>query len=150
MEKTATIYHLDGREQTLDVHEASRLVGPRQVGAGAGWSFHKPPPQCWELTVPKYRVTRDVRPAERARYRLETPFSTVFDSSVWQYADRVYAASEIIESKAWPHESFQALNFSAEQVLAFFNGALKSRLPLSPWHENRVRLDNGQIGRAHV
>jgi hypothetical protein len=148
MEKTATIYHLDGREMTLDVHEASRLVGPRQVGDGKGWSFVKPPPEGWELTVPKYRVARDVRPAERPRYRLEPPFSTILDPDIWQYAERAYAASEIIESKAWPHESFQPLNYSAEQVLSFFKGALRSRLPTTPWYENRVRLDNGLSGPA--
>jgi hypothetical protein len=116
------------------------------VGAGKGWSFHKPPPLNWEREVPKYRVARDVRPAERARYRLETPFSTISDSSVWQYAERAYTAGEIIDTKEWPHPSFVPLNYGAEKVLAFFNGAMKSRLPRAPWHENRVRLDNGLSG----
>ena len=44
MSKTATIYHRDGRERTLDIHEASRLVGTGAVGANKDWSFHKPPP----------------------------------------------------------------------------------------------------------
>jgi hypothetical protein len=144
--KTAKIYHLDGREMEVEVNEAARLVGPRQVGAGAGWSFVKPPPQGWEFEIPKYRVARDVRPAERPRYRLETPFSSILDSGIWQYADRVYVAGEIIESKDWPHESFQPLNYSAEKVLSFFRGALRSRLPRTPWHLDRVRLDSGMSG----
>jgi hypothetical protein len=146
MEKFATIYHLDGREQTLDVHEASRLVGPRQVGDGKGWSFVKPPPLGWEREVPKYRVSRDVRPAELARYRLEPPFGTIFNSTIWQYAERPYVAGEIVSTTDWPHESFQPLNYSAEQVLAFFKGALRSRMTNSPWHLGRVRLDNGMSG----
>jgi hypothetical protein len=148
MEKTTTIYHLDGREQILDVHEASRLVGPRQVGDGKGWSFVKPPPLNWHLTVPRYKVARDVRPAERPRYRLEPPFGTILDSTVWQYADRAYTAGEIIETKDWPHESFRPLNYSAEQVLAFFKGALRSRLARTPWFEGRVKLENGLSGPA--
>ena len=146
MEKTTTIYHVDGREQVLDVHEASRLVGPRQVGAGKGWSFVKPPPLNWEREVPKYRATRDLRPAERARYRQEPPFGTVFVSSIWQYGTRTYSAGEIIETKSWPHPSFAALNYGAEKVLEFFNTRMKSRMTASPWHIDRLRLDDGLSG----
>jgi hypothetical protein len=42
-----TIFHRDGRERTVDVLEAARLVNYRQTGAGAGWSFVKPPPMGW-------------------------------------------------------------------------------------------------------
>jgi hypothetical protein len=52
-------------------------------------------------------------------------------------------AREEFESRDWPHASFMPMTFSAEKVLAFYNGAMKSRLPRSPWHEGRVRLDNG-------
>jgi hypothetical protein len=145
--KTATIYHIDGREKEVEVNEAARLVGAGTIGTGRDWSFHKPPPLNWDREVPKYRVSRDVRPAERARYRLETPFSgSMGTEASWQYGDRAYTAGEIIETKYWPHESFQALNFSGEQVLSFFKGALRSRLPLSPWHNGRARLDTGMSG----
>jgi hypothetical protein len=150
MEKTATIYHLDGREMTLDVQEAARLVGPRQVGAGKGWSFVKPPPAGWEREVPKYRVARDVRQAERSRYRLEPPFGTGFESDVWQYGERAYAAGEIIETKEWPHPSFAPLNYSAEKVLDFFNTRMKSRLTTSPWFGDSLRLDDGLTGAPIV
>jgi hypothetical protein len=146
MEKTATIYHRDGREKTVDVHEASRLAGAGKVGAGRDWSFVKPPPAGWERDVPKYRVTRDVRPAERARYRLEPPFGTVFNSEIWQYGTREIKAGEIIETKEWPHPSFVPLNYGAEKVLAFFNSRMKSRLTTSPWLGDSVRLDDGLTG----
>ena len=32
---------------------------------------------------------------------------------------------------------------SAERVLAFFKAEMKSRLTVSPWHQGRIRLDNG-------
>jgi hypothetical protein len=38
------------------------------------------------------------------------------------------------------------LNFSAREVMRFFNLAQKSRLPRSPWHDGRVRLDDGLSG----
>jgi hypothetical protein len=143
MEKTATIYQLDGREQTLDVLEAARLVGPRQVGAGKGWSFVKPPPLGWEREVPKYRVRRDLLPAERDRYRFESPFDM---GERWQYGTRAIKAGEIIETKDWPHASFIPLNYGAERVLAFFNTAIKSRMTNSPWHFGALRLDDGMSG----
>jgi hypothetical protein len=90
VQKTTTIYHRDGREQTVDVHEASRLVGTGTIGADKEWSLHKPPPLNWERETPRYRVTRDLCPAERARYRSEPPFGTVFNSEIWQYAERAY------------------------------------------------------------
>jgi hypothetical protein len=61
----------------------------------------------------------------------------------WQYGERALKAGEEIETREWPHPSFFPLNYSAGKVLDFFNGAMKSRLPRSPWHEGRVRLDNG-------
>ena len=150
MQTSTTIYHRDGREKTVDVHEASRLSGAGTVGAGKDWSFVKPPPAGWERVVPKYRVTRDVRPAERARYRFEPPFSTVFDPSVWQYADRAYTANEIIETKCWPAASFAPLNYGAERVLEFFNARMKSRLTTSPWYGDGLRLDDGLTGNIIV
>src|SRR6266850_4819663 len=97
----------------------------------------------WEKEIPKYRVVRPVSPPSRARYRDEKPFSTMADSDCWQYADRFYAADEIVSTTAWCHPSFEPLNFSAQQVLAFFKAEMKSRLPQSPWFDGQVRLSNG-------
>ena len=150
MDKTTTIYHIDGREQTLDVHDAARLIGARQAGAGKGWSFVKPPPLGWERETPKYRATRDLRPAERDRHRIEPPFAKVFDSDVWQYGARPIMRGEIIETRAWPHPSFHPLSYGAGKVLDFFNMRQKSRLPRSPWHGDRIRLDDGLSGPVEV
>jgi hypothetical protein len=146
MEKTTTIFHIDGREQTMDIHEASRLIVAGQAGNGKGWSFHKPPPQNWQYEKPRYRVTRDLQPAQKARFRSEPPFSETWQSDVWQYSDRHYEAGEEIESTCWPHPSMRALNYSAERVLAFFISGMKSRLTTSPWNQGRVRLEDGMGG----
>lgn len=140
---TQTLYHRDGHEQTFTAAEISRMASCGQVGANRDWSSVAPPPPGWERTVPKYLVTRDVRPAERARYRHETPFASCSDSDVWQYGDREYAAGEIVETTNWPHASMQGLNYSGQQVLAFFKAEMKSRLPVSPWYRDQVRLSNG-------
>jgi hypothetical protein len=104
---------------------------------------HFEPVPGWETIVPIYRARRAVRPATKARYRAERPFTTMDDNDSWQYGERSIAAGEIVETKAWPHPSFDPLNYSAQKTLAFFNGALRSRLPVSPWHGGQVRLDNG-------
>jgi hypothetical protein len=150
MDKMTTIFHQDGREQTIDVHEASRLVGAGQAGAGKGWSFHKPPPDNWNFETPKYRATRDLRPAERDRHRSEPPFAKVFVSDVWQFGERPIKAGEIIETRAWPHESFSPLNYGAGRILDYFNQRQKSRLARSPWYGDRLRLDDGLTGPVHV
>jgi hypothetical protein len=142
---TATIYHCDGRERTLNVLEAAR-----EVHAGGGWSTVKPPPPGWERETPQYRVTRELKPAEKARFRLEPPFAHSFDSNVWQYGERPLKAGEILETTAWPHPSFHPLNFAAQKVLAFFNAAMKSRLPLAPFYGGQVRLDDGLTGSIVV
>jgi hypothetical protein len=144
--KTATIYHRDGGEKTVDVHEASRLVGTGTVGAGRDWSFVKPPPPGWEREIPKYRVTRDVHPAPKERFRYEPPFAMISDSDVWQYGTRVLKTGETIGSKEWPHPSFHPLNYTAEKVLDFFRTRQKSRLPQSPWQGDSVRLSDGLSG----
>src|SRR5216683_7077910 len=117
MSKTATIYHRDGREQTVDVLEAARLVGTGSVGADKEWSLHKPPPPNWQFETPKYKATRDVRPAPRARFRFESPLSMIFDVDEWQYGTRPIKIGEIIETRDWPHASFRPLNYAAEKVL---------------------------------
>jgi len=101
------------------------------------------PPPGWEREVPKYRATREIRPAEKARFRTEPPFETIFDNDVWQYGERPVARGDEIETTSWPHPSFRPQNYSAARVLSFFNSAMKSRLTPSPWHEGRIRLTNG-------
>jgi hypothetical protein len=104
------------------------------------------PPPGWECETPKYRATRDIQPAEKARFRFETPFAHSFDSNTWQYGSRSIQTGEIVETREWPHASFRPLNYSAAKVLDFFNTRMKSRLPRSPWEGNRLRLDDGLTG----
>jgi hypothetical protein len=106
------------------------------------WSLTPPAPLGWEREIPRYRVTRDLKPAEKTRFRFEPPFSETA-SDTYQYGDRPLAAGEEIETTAWPHASMQGLNFSGQQVLAFFKTEMKSRLTQSPWFGNQVRLNNG-------
>jgi hypothetical protein len=103
-------------------------------------------PRGWRTETPKYRATRDVQPAQRERYRGETPFSSSSENDVWQYGTKIVEAGEIIETTEWPHASFRPLNCSAEKVLAFFNGAMKSRLTRSPWRDGCLHLDDGLSG----
>jgi hypothetical protein len=148
---TIALYDRDGHEQTFTAAEISRMASCGQVGAGKDWTSVAPPPIGWEKIIPKYLATRDLRPAERARYRLEPPFSTVFDSEIWQYSDRTYyKANEEITTKSWPHPSMKPLNYSAERVLAFFNSRIKSRLATTPWHIDRLRLDDGLTGTVTI
>jgi hypothetical protein len=144
--KTATIYHRDGGEKTVDVHEASRLVGAGTVGAGRDWSFVKPPPAGWERVTPKYRVTHDMKPALKSRFRFEPPFASGSESDVWQYGVQPIKAGEIIETRAWPHPTFFPLNYTAVKVLEFFNSRQKSRLGLSPFFGDELRLEDGLGG----
>jgi hypothetical protein len=103
-------------------------------------------PQGWQFEVPRYRATRDLKPATKNRFRFETPFASLADSSEWQYGERPFEAGEIIESQSWPHPSFFPLNDSARKVLEFFKTRQKSRLPLSPWRGGRIALDEGLTG----
>lgn len=136
--ENVTIYHKDGSTKQVRAD-----VARNHVWADRDWSLQPPPPPGWEREVPKYRLGRAVHPSPKARHRLEPPFASTTDSDLWQYAERPYKAGEIIETKSWPHPSFQPLNYSATKVLEFFNSATKSRLPLSPWAHDRIRLDNG-------
>ena len=140
---TITLYHIDGHEQVFSLAEHARMAGSGQVGAGRAWSSVKPPPPGWQHEVPKYRVTRNLQPAERARYRFESPFDM---GERWQYGTREIKAGEIISTTDWPHASFQPLNYGAEKVLDFFNTRMKSRMTASPWFGNGLRLDDGLSG----
>jgi hypothetical protein len=104
------------------------------------------PPAGWQFETPKYRVTSDIRPAEKARYRAEPPFAQMSASDIWQYGTRPLKTGEIIETREWPHASFSPLNYAAKKTLEFFNLQMKSRLPRSPWYGDRLRLDNGLTG----
>jgi hypothetical protein len=108
-------------------------------------SFSAPPPG-WERETPKYRATRAVHPSPNDRHRFESPFATLSDPNVWQFAERDYTAGDQITTRDWPHPSFIALNYSAGKVLQFFNSAPKSRLPRSPFDGDRLRLDDGLTG----
>jgi hypothetical protein len=84
--------------------------------------------------------------APKERFRTETPFSNILDSTEWQYGERDYVAGQVIECTDWPHPSFCALNYSAKKVLEFFSTQMKSRMRRSPWVAGRLQLDNGLTG----
>src|SRR5258707_935908 len=100
--------------------------------------------------VPRYKATRDILPATKARFRSEPPFATMYSSDEWQYGEKPIASGEEIETKSWPHPSFRALNYSAGRVLDFFNSRTRSRMPLSPWRNGRVELDDGLGGSGPI
>jgi hypothetical protein len=139
---TSTIYSPDGRSETLDAHQAlyRTQMQPQE------WSMTPPPPLNWDREIPMYKVARDLRPAPRARYRTEPPFTSISDNDCYQYAERPLVAGEIISTTQWPHESFIALSYSAERVLQFFRASMKSRLPRSPWRGDRIVLADGISG----
>lgn len=102
------------------------------------------PPLNWKREIPRYRVRAETRPAPKARFRFEPPFSQIMDPSEWQYSERVWPAGSVIETTEWPNPgTMTALNYSAREVLNFFNSRQKSRLPRSPWANDQVRLDDG-------
>jgi hypothetical protein len=137
-----TIYHRDGASLTLPADEARN----RAYFQPAEWSLTKPPPLNWQLEVPLYRASRDVRPSPNPRHRHEPPFATIFDSDVWQQATQPVTAGEEFSSREWPHPSFQPKNYAAERVLSFFKGAMKSRLPRGPFRGDRIELSDGISG----
>jgi hypothetical protein len=104
------------------------------------------PPAGWDREIPKYRATRNIKPALKARYRFEPPFAKMEDSDEWQYGEKPIYAREEIATKEWPHPSFFPLNYSAGRVLDFFNTRVKSRLTRSPWRGDRIHLDDGLAG----
>jgi hypothetical protein len=61
------------------------------------------PPLNWRHEVPKYRISRDTKPAPKERFRFEPPFSSGSESDVWQYGERVHKAGEVIETTEWPN-----------------------------------------------
>jgi hypothetical protein len=105
------------------------------------------PPLNWRREVPKYRVSRETKPAPKARFRFEPPFSSGSENDVWQYGEKIWPAGSVISSTEWPNPGTMiSLNYSAREVMAFFTSRQKSRLPRSPWHDDQVRLDDGMTG----
>jgi hypothetical protein len=104
------------------------------------------PPANWEREIPRYRVVRDVHRAPKERFKFESPFSNILDSTEWQYAERDYRAGQAIETTDWPHPSFRPLNYSGAKVMEFFSNQMKSRMQRSPFSGGRIRLDNGLVG----
>jgi hypothetical protein len=74
------------------------------------------PPANWEREIPRYRVVHDVHRAPKERFKFESPFSNILDSTEWQYAERDYRAGQAIETTDWPHPSFFPLNYGARKV----------------------------------
>jgi hypothetical protein len=105
------------------------------------------PPLNWRKEMPVYRVRVETRQAPKSRFRFEPPFASQSDSDVWQYGERIHKAGEVIETDQWPCAgTFVPLNYSAREVLNFFNSRQKSRLPRSPWADGRIRLSDGLSG----
>jgi hypothetical protein len=105
------------------------------------------PPLDWKRTIPKYRISRETLPAPKSRFKTEPPFASASDASIWQYGERVYKAGEIIASTEWPNPgTMTPLNYSARQVMDFFNSRQKSRLARTPWANDQIRLDDGLSG----
>jgi hypothetical protein len=102
------------------------------------------PPLNWKREIPKYRISRDTKPAPKERFRFEPPFSSGSESDVWQYGARVHKAGEVIETTEWPNPGTMiALNYSARQVIEFFTSRQKSRLSRTPWRNDQVFMDDG-------
>jgi len=105
------------------------------------------PPLNWRREQPRYRISRDTKPAPKERFRFEPPFSSGSESDVWQYGERVHKAGEVIVTTEWPNPgTMTPLNYSARQVMEFFTSRLKSRLTRAPWSDGQVRLDDGLSG----
>jgi hypothetical protein len=105
------------------------------------------PPLDWKREIPRYRISRETKPAPKARFRFEPPFASGSDASTWQYGERAFKAGETIETTEWPNPgTMTPLNYSARQVMEFFTSRQKSRLPRSPWANDQVRLDDGLSG----
>jgi hypothetical protein len=100
-------------------------------------------PRDWETSIPRYRVTNAVKPAEKARFRLEPPFASVMNPEVWQYGTEPLARNQIVETTEWPHPNWVPLSYSAKKTLEFFNSGIKSRMARSPWHNGRLVLNDG-------
>jgi hypothetical protein len=101
----------------------------------------------WRKEIPIYRVRLETVPSPKERHKFEPPFASCSEADIWQYGERIHKAGEIIETTEWPNPGTMApLNYSAREVLNFFNSRQKSRLPRSPWANDQVRLEDGLGG----
>lgn len=142
MNATMTIYNHSGESRTLPAVQAENEVR----NSRGEWSYAKPLPPGWDREPARYRVEVELHPSPLARHRLDTPFVSSTDSTMFQYADRVLHAGEVVEISSWPHPSMSPLNAIAKQIMAFFTSHSKSRLPMSPFHKGQLRLDDGLTG----
>jgi hypothetical protein len=102
------------------------------------------PPLNWKREIPKFRVSRDTKPAPKERFKFEPPFASCSEADIWQFGERVHTAGEIIETTFWPNPgTMTPLNYSARQVMEFFTSRQKSRLGRAPWRDGQVFLDDG-------
>ncbi|MET3299685.1 hypothetical protein [Bradyrhizobium diazoefficiens] len=133
--------HKTGEARTMP-----QLQATQQTRMDRDWSFDPPAPKGWERETPLYRASQALRPAVRARYRMELPFSETGDS--WQYGTEPIKKGQIVATREWCHPSMQPLNYSAKQVHEFFTTRPRSRLPRSPWVGDRIRLEDGMGSAA--
>jgi hypothetical protein len=82
LEKTTIYRHRDGATQQM-FPDAARWY----VHQNRDWTMQPPPPPDWNREIPKYYVSRDLIPPPKARYRLESPLTSIMDDRVWQYCD---------------------------------------------------------------
>jgi hypothetical protein len=138
-----TIYNtISGEARTVPQAQADHMAR-NSMGE---WSFKQPLPPGWDRVIPRYRVQVDLHPSPLARHRHETPITFSTDSALWQYAEKPVAAGEIVETTLWPHLSMQPINDSATAVRDYLRDHMNSRLPLSPWRNGRLNLDDGLTG----
>ena len=142
------IFHRDGvTSETVPADQARN-----KTYFNPEWSLKAWPPANWEITIPRYLVTRDLRPSPNPRHRHENPFTSIFDSDIYQFCEKPLAAGSEITTTQWPHASFRptgnaAERYAAEQILSFFKGAMKSRLGRSPFRGGRIELTDGISGQ---
>jgi hypothetical protein len=140
---TATVYNtISGENRTVPPSQADHMVR----NSRGEWSYAKPLPAGWDLEIPKYRASKNLRPSPKARHRLETPFTSIQENDVAQYLEQPLKAGETIETTSWPYPTMQPLNDSAKAVREFFTSRQKSRLPLKPWRDGRLYLNDGLSG----
>jgi hypothetical protein len=105
------------------------------------------PPIGWRKEMPVYRVRAETRPALKSRFKFENPFAQIMDPSEWQYGEKVWPAGSVIETDQWPCVgTFVPLNYSAREILFYFNGHQKSRMQRTPWRDGQVCLEDGISG----
>lgn len=142
MTPTTMIYSRSGESRTMPLVQADNMI---RMSRGE-WAASPPLPDGWDREVPRYKASIELRPPVYARYRYERPVSACSDTHEWQYSEREYAAGSVIETTAWPSPSMVPLNETARQIREYFTSHQKSRLPISPWRDGKLHLDDGLTG----